>query len=110
MESDLFKLVSVKQNKNRSKDEIIGIIADKITEIDSLNKFGSEIVIYERMSEEFKSSLIMVIPNIDLVIPELSYLPSIIEYFYDSGFSIYKNGIIDSEYGKFPYVIISWDD
>ena len=96
----LYTKVSGRKNKNRSKKEIIKIISD---EIEKVHKKGREclsiINTYDRGDKlkdfdahdkliDEKGCTYFVPLWYDIIIPEIEYLPSVLEHFYEGGFKI----------------------
>jgi len=122
---DLYRKVSGRKNKNRSKEEIIEIIS---YEIEKVHKEGREclsiINTYDR-GDKFKDydthdklvdekGCTYFVPLwYDIIIPEIEYLPSVLEHFYEEGFKIRTYKTKKGCYGNWrhiKYYDIYWEN
>ncbi len=122
---ELYMKVSGRKNKNRSKEKIIKIISD---EIEKVHKKGRECLsiidthdrgdklkdfdTHDKLIDE-KGCDYFVPLWYDIIIPEIEYLPSVLEHFYERGFKIrtYKTKE-GCRYGRriIKYYDIYWDN
>ncbi len=113
---DLYMKVSGRKNKNRSKEEIIEIISYEIEKVhkkgrkclsiintydrgDKLKDFDA----HDKLIDE-KGCTYFVPLWYDIIIPEIEYLPSVLEHFYEGGFKIRTYKTKKGCYGNWRHI------